>query len=130
MMRTKKIARSVTRERIRFEGEFTINVTLKRKTLKLKMFLLRNTNNLFGTDWIQKFKLWGSPISDFCQKVDNLTAEAQKLKKDQKSRSPVGQIRPLYKNGGEVQTTRLCHPTLQKETERTVTWCPIEKIEI
>ena len=44
------------------------------------MFVLRNTNNLFGTDWIQKFELWDSTISDFCQKVDNLTAGAEKLK--------------------------------------------------
>ncbi len=85
MMKTKKVARSVTGERIRFKGE----VTLKGKTLKFKMFVLRNTNNLFGTDWIQKFELRDSPISDFCQKVDNLTAEAQKLKKDLKSRSPM-----------------------------------------
>ena len=66
MMRTKKVARSVTGERIRFEGEVTTNITLKGKTLKLKMFVLRNTNNLFGTDWIQRFELWNSPISDFC----------------------------------------------------------------
>ena len=46
MMRTKKVARSVTGERIRFEGEVTSNVTLKETTLKLKMFVLRDTNNL------------------------------------------------------------------------------------
>ena len=50
--------------------------------------MLRNTNNLFGTDWIQKFELWDTPISDFCQKVDNLTAEAEKLKKDLKELFP------------------------------------------
>ena len=88
MMRTKKVARSVTGERIRFEGEVTTNVTLNEKTLKLGMFVLRNTNNLFGTDWIQTFELWDSPISDFCQKVDNLTAEAEKVKKDLKESFP------------------------------------------
>ena len=81
MMRTSKTARSVTGERIKFEGEVITNVTLKGKTLKLKMFELKNTNNLFGTDWIQQFELWDSPISDFCQKIENLTAEAEKLKK-------------------------------------------------
>ena len=85
MMRTKKVARSVTGERIRFEGEVITNITLKGKTLKLKMFVLRN---LFGMDWIQKFELWDSPIGDFCQKVDNLTAEAEKLKKDLKESFP------------------------------------------
>ena len=35
MIRTKKDARTVTGKRIRFEGEVTSNVTLKRKTPKL-----------------------------------------------------------------------------------------------
>ena len=52
------------------------------------MFMLRNTHNLVGTDWIQTFELWDSPINDFCQKVDNLTAEAEKLKKDLKESFP------------------------------------------
>ena len=38
--------------------------------------------------WTQKFELWDSPISDFCQKVDNLTAEAEKLKEDLKESFP------------------------------------------
>ncbi|MGX9987631.1 reverse transcriptase family protein, partial [Soonwooa purpurea] len=87
-MRTKKVARSVTGERIKFEGEVITNVTLKGKTLKLKMFVLRNTNNLFGTDWIQKFELWDSPISDFCQKVESFRTEAEKLKKDLRESFP------------------------------------------
>ncbi|XP_026441989.1 uncharacterized protein K02A2.6-like, partial [Papaver somniferum] len=88
LMRTKKVARSVTGERIKFEGEVITNVTLKGKTLKLKMFVLRNTNNLFGTDWIQKFELWDSPISDFCQKVESFRTEAEKLKKDLRESFP------------------------------------------
>ena len=88
MIRTKKVACSVTGERIRFEGEVTTNVMLKGKTLKLKMFVLRNTNNLFGTEWVQKFELWDLPISYFCKKVDNITVEAEKLKKDQKKLFP------------------------------------------
>ena len=35
-------------------------------------------------DWIQKFEL----MSDFCQKVDNFSAEAEKLKKDLKELFP------------------------------------------
>ena len=66
----KKVARSVTGEKIRFEGEVTANVTLKGKTKKLKMYILRNTSNLFGTDWIQSFELLDSPMSDFCQKIE------------------------------------------------------------
>lgn len=88
MIKTNKVARSVTGEKIHFEGEVIINVSLKRKTKKLKVFVLRNTTNLFGTDWIQEFELWDSPMSDFCQKVENLTAEADKLKKDLKKSFP------------------------------------------
>ena len=36
-MVTKKITRSVTRQEINFEEEFTINVTLNKKTLKLRL---------------------------------------------------------------------------------------------
>ena len=88
MLKTKKMARSVTRHKINFEGEVTANVTLKGKTKKLKMYILKNTNNLFGTDWITSFELWDSPISDFCQKVENLSAESVKLKEDLKEAFP------------------------------------------
>ena len=81
MLRSSKIARSVTGEKLQFEGEVITNVTLKNKTLKLKMFVLRDTNNLFGTDWIESFELWDSPINEFCQNVENLTAEAEHLKR-------------------------------------------------
>ena len=45
-----KMARSVTREKIKFEGELITNVTFQGRAFKLKMFVLRNTENLFGTD--------------------------------------------------------------------------------
>ena len=88
MLRSSKIARSVTGEKLQFEGEVITNVTLKNKTLKLKMFVLRDTNNLFGTDWIESFELWDSPINEFCQNVENLTAEAEHLKKELKETFP------------------------------------------
>ena len=34
--------------RISFEGEVVTNVTLLGKTKKLKMYMLKNTENLFG----------------------------------------------------------------------------------
>ena len=79
MLQTKKVARSVTGEKISFEGEVIINVTLKNKTKKLRLFVLKNTTNLFGTDWIQQFELWDSPISDFCQKIENHTTQADSV---------------------------------------------------
>ena len=44
------MARSVTRDKIMFEGELTINVTFQGKMLKLKMFVSKNTENLFDTN--------------------------------------------------------------------------------
>ena len=53
---TNKIARSVTGEKIKFLGKLIKNVTFKEKTLKLKMIVMRNTHNLFGTDWMEQFQ--------------------------------------------------------------------------
>ena len=46
-MVTKKIARSVFGQKIKFEGEFITNVTLNDKTLKLRLFVMKTTHNLF-----------------------------------------------------------------------------------
>ena len=51
MIKSSKIARSVT-GKIKLEGELIINTTFNGKTLKLKLFVQKNTNNLFGTDWM------------------------------------------------------------------------------
>ena len=57
MIKSTKIARSVTEEKIKFEGELITNATFSGKNLKLKLFILKNMNNLFGTDWMTQFKL-------------------------------------------------------------------------
>ena len=36
---------------------------------------------MFGSDWFQKFDLWDQPINTFCQKVECITAEAEKKNK-------------------------------------------------
>ncbi len=41
---------------------------------------MRNTNNLFSTDWMEQFQLWDMPINSFCQKIQNLIAKVNKLK--------------------------------------------------
>ena len=75
---TSKSARTVTGDKIKFEGEIIIPVSLNGITKKLKVFVLKNTESLFGSDWFQKFNLWDKPINTFCQKVECIPAEAEK----------------------------------------------------
>ena len=84
LMVTKKTTRSVTGQKIKSTGEFITNVTLNEKTLKFRLIVMRNTNNLFGMDWMEQFKLWNSPISLFCQEIKNFTNEAESLKEELK----------------------------------------------
>ena len=72
MMRTKKVARSVSGERIRFEGEVTTNVTLKENTLKLKMFVLSNTNNLLVRTGSKNLDSGTHPLAIFVKKLITL----------------------------------------------------------
>ena len=66
LLRYNKLARSVTREKIKFERELITNITFQGRTLKLKTFISKNTENLFITDWMEKFKLWDMPNNLFC----------------------------------------------------------------
>ena len=75
---TSKTARTVTGDKIKCEGEMIIPVSLNGITKKLKVFVLKNTENLFGSDWFQKINLWDQPINTFCQKVESITTEAEK----------------------------------------------------
>ena len=75
---TSKTARTVTGDKIKFEGEIIIPVSLNGITKKLKVFILKNTENL--SDWFQKFNLWDQLINTFFQTVACITAEAEKIK--------------------------------------------------
>lgn len=75
-----KIAKGATGDPIKFMGELITNVSFKGKTLILKAYIMKNTGNLFGADWLEQSQLWDMPISSLCQKVENLTDEAEKLK--------------------------------------------------
>ena len=75
------MARTVTGDKIKFEGEIII---LNGITKKLKVFVLKNIDNLLGSDWFQKFNLWDQPINTACQKVECITTEAEKIKTDLK----------------------------------------------
>ena len=81
---TSKTARTVTGDKIKFEGEIIIPVSLNGITKKLKVFVLKNTENLFGSEWFQKFNVWNQPINTFCQKVKCITTEAEKIKMELK----------------------------------------------
>ena len=85
---TSKAARTVTEDKIKFEGEIIIPVSLNVMTKKLKVFVLKNTENLFGSNWFQKFNLWDQPINRFCQKVECITAEEEKIKTELKGSFP------------------------------------------
>lgn len=80
MMHTQKIAKSITRRRINFEGEVILNVKFHAKTKTLKIFVMKDTENLVGTDWMQKFDVWDLPISSFYKKTECEPSEATKLK--------------------------------------------------
>ena len=85
---TSKTARTVTGDKIKFIGEIIIPVSLNVITKKSKVFVLKNTENLFGSDWFQKFNLWDQPIDTFCQKVECITTEAEKIMMELKGNFP------------------------------------------
>ena len=64
----KKIARDVNGEKLKFMGKTLINVFFNGKERKLKVFVIRNSQNLFGTDWIEEFGLFDVSINNFCNK--------------------------------------------------------------
>ena len=72
---TNKTTRTVTGDKIKFE------VSLNGTTKKFKVFVLKNTENLFGSDWFQKF-------NTFCQKVECITAQGEKIKMEVKGSFP------------------------------------------
>ena len=63
-------------------GETFINVFFCGKERKLKAFVMRNAQNLFGTDWMEEFNLFNVSINTFCIKIDGTTTNSDKLKKE------------------------------------------------
>ena len=45
-----------------------------------KVFINKQSENLVGTDWMERFKLWGQSINNFCHQRENSTTEAQEFK--------------------------------------------------
>ena len=88
LLKTDKTAKSVTGENINILDEVTLKVTLNRVTKKLKAYVLKNSDNLFGTDWIENFHLWDCSMSTFCRKIESTTSNSVNLKKKLKQRFP------------------------------------------
>ena len=90
LLKTDKTAKSVTGENINILGEVILTVTLNGVTKKLKAYVLKNSNNLFGTGWIEKFNRWDCPMSTFCRKIKSTTSNSVNLKRELKQRFPQG----------------------------------------
>ena len=54
----------------------------------MRIFVMPNTNNLFGTDAITKFNLWDLPISSFCNKIKEYKDDPQIIKEEIKKTFP------------------------------------------
>ena len=89
LLRMKKPACSITGDSINILGEVVLSVTLNEITKKLKVYVLKNTDNLFGTDWIEKFNLCNYPMTTFCRKLESPTTNTEKLKQELKEKFPV-----------------------------------------
>ena len=87
-MKMDKTAKSVTGENINILGAVILTVTLNGVTKKLKAYVLKNSDNLFGTDWIEKFNLWDCPMRTFCRKIESTTPNSVNLKKELEQRFP------------------------------------------
>ena len=88
LLRTKKTARSVRGDSINILGEVVITVTLNRIAKKLIAYVLKNKDNLFGTDWIEIFNLWDCPLGTFCRKLESPITNTEKFKYELKQKFP------------------------------------------
>ena len=129
MIKSIKITRSVTGEKLKFERELITNATFNGKTLKLKSFVLKNTTNLFCTDWMTQSQLWDLPVNSCCQKFENLSTEAEKLKKELKVTYPEffsGGLRKCTKMMAKFELQDNIQPVFKKK--RNVPFAKLEQI--
>ena len=83
LMITKEIACCFTGQKIKFKGEFIKKCDFERENVKIKS-VMKNTNILFGMDWMEQFKLWNSSIISFCKEIKSFTNGTQSVKKELK----------------------------------------------
>ena len=77
--RTRRLAKTVTGEKINFEGEILVSVSFRGRTIQLPVFIVKESANLFGTDWFGKFQLWDVPINNICNQVTSAQPEAETM---------------------------------------------------
>ena len=128
MMKTTKSARSVTGDKIKFEEELITKITFKGKTLKSKVYIMKNTNNLFGSDLIENFRLWDMQWNSFCKKVEDLTIETEKFKELKEIYPDVfsGGLRKCIKVVAKFETKPNQRPILRKK--RNVPYAAVDQI--
>ena len=87
-----KILDEVFRKKLHFKRVFTYNISLVRKSLKSKAFVLQNDFNLFETDWNVLFDSWELTMNSFANKIDLFSPipnrEAENLMTDVKNKFP------------------------------------------
>ena len=92
LTKTNKVARGVSGKQLKFKGELLCDVSFLGKTLSSKVFVLQNSSNLFGNNWILMFDLYELPINSFCNRIDvSQTGEnkaTEKVIKDLKNKFP------------------------------------------
>ena len=78
-IKDRKIAHDITGNRLKFVTEM---LYIYRKTLKLKGFIMNQTQNLFCMEWIGSFNLLNQPINSFSYSVSLNTNKVEKSKKE------------------------------------------------
>lgn len=59
----------MTGSKTKFEDELNVNITFNSITKKVKVYVLKDTENLFRTDWMQHFNLSGCTYQHFVLKI-------------------------------------------------------------
>ena len=124
LLKTDKTAKSVASENINHLGEVTLTVTLNGVTKKLKAYVLKNSDNLFGTYWIENFNLWDCPMNTFCTTFNSVN-----LKKELKQRFPQvfsGGLGKCYKLKAKLKVKDSTQPVFKKK--RNVPFAALEQI--
>ena len=87
--------------------------------------MLKNTENLFGTDWIREFNLWDLPINTFCQKVESLRTEKQSLKTKLKKTFPeifAASLGKFTKTAAKFKLIDNAQPVFKKKRSVSFAW--------
>ena len=127
LLKTDKTAKSVTGENTNILGEVILTVTLNRVSKMLTAYVLKNLDNLFRIDWIEKFNLWDCPMSAFFRRIESTTSNSVNLKKELKQRFPqvfAGGLWKCSKLKAKLKVKYCAQPVLKKK--RNVLFAALE----